>query len=379
MAGCLFQQPGLSGCRGAGDNTCAGSRHVARPEGLSIATPDWNRRIVTTTTFCIYACGWAFSALPVCTATDETGQQSVGGGSPVTAIAISPDGLAVTGSQSGLQIYEFRPRGPVASRLLMKTALTEIQVIRFSPDGKLLAVAGGTPAEAGVIEIFQWQTVTRNQSMNPLRMECHADVIMDVAWSASGNRLVTAALDNTWQVLQFSGDASRLMSLRKIEGHSLGVMSVNYISDELVLTASLDSTIRLWNESTGTLLRTLKNHRSDVYSTSVRPPDKETVLPLLASVSKDRTVRLWQPTIGRMVRFVQLDSIPLAVQWLQNGSRLVVACQDGTIRFIDPETIEVRRSCQAASARLWSMGVTRNGGNVLAGGADGRLYVVPSR
>ena len=302
----------------------------------------------------------------------ETGRQP-----PLTAIAVSPGGLVITGSQAGLRIYESRPDGPAVSRLTMQSELKEIQAIRFSPDGKLLVVAGGTPSEAGTLEIFRWTNVTGSQPARPLRVQCHADVIMDVAWADSGTRLVTASLDTAWQMLQVSRDELRVMSLRTIEGHSRGVMSVRYLTDNLIVTASLDSTIRLWEVSTGKLVRTLGNHRGEVSSMSVRPQEFEPVRPQLVSISRDRTVRLWQPTIGRMVRFVQLKSIPLAVQWLPDGSRIVVACRDGSIRFIDPETVAVQRSQRTAATRLWSLNLTRDGRNVLTGGADGRLYTVP--
>lgn len=292
---------------------------------------------------------------------------------PVTALAVAPSGLLIAGSSAGLQIWDTKPAAPELSLRSIETGLTEIQAISFSPDGRRLIVAGGIPAESGAFELFDWSSPSGKKPVLLQRVEGHSDVITDVAFSSTGKRLVTSSLDATWQLFDLSGDASdtiRVKSVSRIEGHSRGVTSVNFLTDEQIVTASLDSTIRVWNASTGKLERTLSNHRAEVLSTAVRPISKSETRPMLASVSKDRTVRLWQPTIGRLVRFAQLDSVPLSVAWLPNGSRMIVGCLDGSVRLIDPDTAETVRSHQTAGSRLWSAAVGPGGKQIFVGGVS---------
>ena len=68
--------------------------------------------------------------------------------------------------------------------------------------------------------------------------------------------------------------------------------------------------------------------------------------PMVATVGSDRTCRLWQPTIGRMVRLARLPSPPLAVSWVSReaSTMLAVACNDGHVRLIDPDTVAILRT-----------------------------------
>ena len=223
-------------------------------------------------------CHWAVLALVLFWTSRGITQDSAGVRTPVTALATAPGDLLLVGSASGLLVYNMHAVEPEPSGLRIKTRLTEIQAITFSPDGRLLAVAGGTPAEAGILELFDWSSSPKKEPVLLQRVESHSDVITDVAWSSSGKRLVTCSLDATWQVFELTGgspDALRVNTVSKIEGHSRGVTSVNFLSGDLIATASLDSTIRLWDVSTGKLVRTLSNHRAEVLSTSVRPSVKD--------------------------------------------------------------------------------------------------------
>ena len=66
---------------------------------------------------------------------------------PVTALVFAPDGTAlIAGSEAGVTIYSW----PDLKRLRdLDSVVDDVHDLRFAPNGKYLAVAGGVPAESG--------------------------------------------------------------------------------------------------------------------------------------------------------------------------------------------------------------------------------------
>ncbi|MGH7129235.1 MAG: WD40 repeat domain-containing protein, partial [Planctomycetaceae bacterium] len=149
---------------------------------------------------------------------------------------------------------------------------------------------------------------------------------------------------------------------------------------QTLITGGLDDTLRVWNAETGQSLRTLSQHTAAVHGISLRPGPPAGALPMIASVSRDRSVRFWQPTIGRMVRFARLDeAFPLAVAWSPDGDRLIAACNDGRVRVIDPDTVQVVRNLPALEGWAYSLAVHPDGQGLAVGGSGGAVRQVVFR
>lgn len=284
---------------------------------------------------------------------------------PVTAIAFTPDGESVVvASQAGV-VRRSWPDLDVEATIATK--LEHVHDVSFAPDGRSLALGGGTPAEEGGIEILDWPTATRSRAVT-----LHDDVVYALAWSSDGAMLATASLDRTARLV----DPATGEITRTIRGHSRGLTSVRFLpGDELLVTAGIDQSLRVWRTDSGEAVRSLTNHTRTVHDVAVRPVAEG--LPMFASVGDDRTVRLWQPTIGRMVRFVRLDTIPLAVAWTPDGDSIVVGCRDGSVRRIDPDT--VRELERRPAIRDWAraIAVHEKGTRAVVGGDDGAVELVP--
>ena len=241
----------------------------------------------------------------------------------ITALANTPDGKAlIVGSQAGVVVQH-----PAGKQERIATTLDHVHALAFSADGKHLAIAGGSPAEKGVIEIWSWPEVKLSR-----KLEAPGDVIYDVAWlpdgllaSGGGDRIV-----RLWDVA--SGECRS-----RLQGHSGPVLALAASSDgKLLCSGSVDQTIRVWEPSTGKLLRSLNNHLGSVQGLAFRPSSS-----YLASVSDDGTLRLWQPAIGRLVRIVRHPKPVLSVAWSPDGSRVWSGGKDGIIRAIDGDSDQV--------------------------------------
>jgi WD40 repeat protein len=278
---------------------------------------------------------------------------------PVTALAFTPDGKSVlVGSQAGVQVRSWPELKPLRS---LPTELSHVHDLAFSPDGRMLALAGGSPAENGTIELLEWPDAKLRH-----RVRLHKDVVHAVAWASDSATLVTASADQT--VRRMNAESAKASAV--FEGHSRGVLAAVLLpGDKQLVTAGGDESLRVWAVSTGEIERILSNHTRSVTGLAVRPGGDP---PMLVSISDDRTVRIWQPTLGRMVRFARLPSEPRAVAWTTDGASIVVACKDGALRVIDPETVEVRQTIPAIDGVAYPLAVAPDG-SVLVGGRDGQL------
>ena len=284
---------------------------------------------------------------------------------PITSLAFSPDGKSVLAcSQAGLHIYDF----PALNlQRMIKVEARNIHALAFSPDGKQVAVGGGNPATAGIIEIFSWP---EGKSLRILTE--HRDSVTAVVWRDTSS-LASASLDRDIILWDLRTGTPR----QRLKGHSRGVSSLCFLDDKQTLVSTgVDQNVRVWDLMTGELIRSLNNHTLPAHDLALRP--HETGLPMVVSVSDDQTVRLWQPTIGRMVKFARLNAVPLNVAWLNSGSRIAAACADGAIRLVDPDSVEVTGEIQVLNGWAYALAVHPTDGSVVVGGSDAQLRrIVP--
>jgi len=86
-------------------------------------------------------------------------------------------------------------------------------------------------------------------------------------------------------------------SLQSLEGHSGGVTVVVFSPDsQLLASASVDRTVRLWDLSTGASCGTLKSHSHWVSALAFSPDGQ-----VLVSASYDHTVKLWDPSTASLL------------------------------------------------------------------------------
>ncbi|MEP3479775.1 MAG: DUF1549 domain-containing protein [Fuerstiella sp.] len=108
----------------------------------------------------------------------------------VTSLQYSPDGklLAVAGFREVL-LHHTDGSG-IAARLIGQS--DRIESIRFSPDGDRLAVTGGLPGNEGEVQI--WDVASRNQTLSHKVTE---DTVYGASWSPDGTLVAFGCSDNT--------------------------------------------------------------------------------------------------------------------------------------------------------------------------------------
>ena len=299
---------------------------------------------------------WAIVGVILLAGTSDLQSQQV----PITALAQMPNGQLLSGSDAGLQLHDETTLKTIKT---IKTDIEKIYSIRISPDQDKFAISGGVPAELGVVDVFSMDTFERMHHFGPFD-----DVATDCVW-ISNKRLVGCSM---------KGNCCHLLAKQNVgkdvktpfNVHSKGILGIASLSAEIVVTAGIDNTIRVWELEKHTDSRVLNNHVDIVNQIAVRPPDPQTGKTMMVTVSDDATVRFWQPTIGRMVRFARMESIPTCVVWNHAGTAVVVGTRAGQIHFVDPATAEIVQTTQAAG---WinCLALSSDESTVFVGGESG--------
>lgn len=278
----------------------------------------------------------------------------------ISALVVSPDGQVITGSQAGLQV---RSTGGEVTAL--DTQLDHVTALAFSPQGNMLAVGGGSPAVSGSVELWSWP-----RAELVARVASHEDLVTDIAWHpVQHSLLVTASADRTVAVWQIDNG----QNVKILRAHSDQVLALAISEDgKWLCSAGVDQTIRVWNTQTWQLRRTLNNHLGTVHDLEFRPSGSQGRRVELTSSSEDRTVRTWYPDIGRMVRIVRYESPVLSVAWNADGASLFTGDKNGQIHtltgeFRQPELLSSLSDCWVTEI------LVKEPDQLLAGTTTGRV------
>ena len=312
---------------------------------------------------------------------------------PITAIAFSPDGhQLLCGSTNGVQWLiwpELKVTGN-SNLSQLNTGLTNVLDFQFSPTGDRLLISGGTPGEVGQVEIWDWKRdsnanaegnaegnfseASAIERMTDLiiatrlqTLSFHDDMIYQSAWSESEQYIAAASFDGLCTVY----DLPQKKVVSRFNGHSKGVLTLQFWNSETWLSGGLDHSIRMWHSNDGTVQRTMNNHVGIVIqilseSSTVNPRTRR-----LVSISQDKTVRLWQPEIGRMVRLERLSSVPTAACWDSASCSIIVGCEDGVVYRLNDETLAIESQVKLSGMSIEAVAVNPLTGETVLAGSGG--------
>src|SRR5262245_19042772 len=206
---------------------------------------------------------------------------------PVAAVAFSPDGkMLATGVYGRVPVWDLRTAKPVK---VLTNVLGAVNDLKFSPNGKLLAVAGGQPSTRGDLRLFDTTEWKLLHSLGG-----HLDTVSCVAFSPDGTKLASASFDKTvrlWNVAE-----AKL--IHSYTGHLDFVYAVAFGPDgSWYVTASKDRTGRVIDTATGKGLFTLSGSDQEVLAVATNPTSGQVM-----AAGLDPQVSWYDPKTGERAR-----------------------------------------------------------------------------
>jgi WD40 repeat protein len=333
-------------------------------------------------------------------------------GDEVSHINFNSDGskLASCSSDQTVKLWDVK-QGRVFKTI--KGYENEVRALVFSPDSEMLVSGHGDS------KIRLWD-ISKGEVLRIL--EGHKNTVTSVNISQDGRKLVSGSEDKTvkiWDI--FTGDVLQTWKVDKREiwsvafnhdsktiaagcdgktiandidheevrlwnvpdnrydkvherifsGHDSAVYSVVFSPQEvgqILASASTDWTIKLWELSTGEVLRTLEGHTHAVMSVAFSPQINQRVI---ASGSFDRTVRLWNLNNGECFRIFQGHTQPVfSVTFSPNGKTIASGSFDSTIKLWSVSTSECLLTLQGHSNRVFGAVFSPNGKIIASASGD---------
>jgi WD40 repeat protein len=271
----------------------------------------------------------------------------------VTSIACSPDGLAVAATTRDGKLWV---DGVGMQRSVPFTYLVDrsakVANVRFSPDGRSIATTRGSSGVIYNIDALQ-QFVDSARSefvykgMPPpfadkrsrvsepdgVKLNGHTADINSIAFSPDGRFVVTASADTTARVW----DAATGVTAGELRGHSKGVNSAAFSPDgKFIVTASDDATVRLWDAARFTFVRTIGDNYPRVVSSAEYSPDGRFIV-----AASGQAAWVSDPNQGKVVRELEGHTEQVNSASFSPDSRLIItASADNTARVWNAQTGE---------------------------------------
>jgi len=212
--------------------------------------------------------------------------------------------------------------------------VSRVLSVDFSPDGRLLATAGGEASESGELQLWN---VTDGTLVRRFESP-HDDTIQCVRFSPDGQFLATASADRLVKIFRVADGQVQ----QTLAGHSQHVLGVAWSQDgQTLASCGADQVIKIWNLESGAATRTLRGdtYRVGEYRRAVTSLMFVGDTEHFVASAGDRTVRLHRAGSTSDVRsFLTGSSYYHSAVATSDGKWVAAGGQDGVVHFWNGES-----------------------------------------
>lgn len=279
---------------------------------------------------------------------------------PVTALAYNPEGSLLASSGYHEVLLWNAQDGSLARRI---TNVSErVYDVEFSPDGKILAVAAGTPAQIGELKLFD---VASGKLLGDLvRTD---DALFTVAFSPDGTRVAGAGADRAIRVYEVATGAEQL----SIEDHADWVLDVAWTPDGTKLaSASRDKTAKVFDMKTGDSLVTFNGHGEPLFGVAITPDGNQVI-----TGGRDKKIRIWNVSDAAQVREIGGFGDEVFRLTVTSAGQILASSADKTARAFNLADGAAVRTFSGHTDWVYSIAAHPGTHKVASGSYDGEIRV----
>jgi eukaryotic-like serine/threonine-protein kinase len=282
--------------------------------------------------------------------------------SSASSVRYSPDGrflaaagggsVAVSDVSSGQKLWTEKE---TLDWLATRNAAAPVNnVLAFDAASRLLAVG----ASNGEIHLRDAQEGTLLRTIR-----AHTGAITGIDFSSAGRVLASGGVDR--EVALWNPDDGRRLKL--LQGHTDSVLCVAFSSDGRFLATGGDEndrSVRLWNVATGQQLRTFAGHEGGVCSAVFSPDGRQ-----LFTGSKDEMIRAWDVASGRSMGVHRGHAGTVPCLSLSPDGRRLASCgtdSDPTVRVWDVSTGQELQTLRPNAGNICAVAFSPDGGRLAA-------------
>jgi WD40 repeat protein len=286
-----------------------------------------------------------------------------GGGSPVRAVAYSPDGKTfLTGAEDGTaQLWDTEMGKPLGPPLRHQEHRL-VGALAYSPDGQMV-LTGTTDGTARL-----WETRSGKALGAPLK---HPGAVLAVAFAPDNKSFLTGSADGTAQ----RWDVATTQAVGPPIRHQGAVVAVAFRGDDkTIVTGTSSGKIALWEATTGKRVAAAAWHAREEVTSMAFSRDGRAVV-----IAAGRSAKLWDVSTANPVG----PGLP-NLHWVYgvalspDGKTVLTATDDFSVQLWDVETGKALGPPLPHAYWARAGAFSPDGTRVLTGGQDGtaRLWQI---
>ncbi|KAJ2162696.1 hypothetical protein GGF46_000421 [Coemansia sp. RSA 552] len=241
--------------------------------------------------------------------------------------------------------------------------MEELHSIALSANGELLAAGG----QSTTVKVFDAET---------------GESVFSLTGCLKGVNHVEISSDNTMLLAASSDHTARIWKLdtgrhwKSLTGHIGSVMTAKFNHDaSRVFTYSQDRTVKVWDTHRGLCIKTLFTvsscHDFDLLDSAGSR---------IVTAHMDNAIRIWDTATGKRVHEATIHKEQVMSVWAsRTGTHILTNSYDGTLKFVDADTLEVVTVMSAPGyrpSRNWARAsLSPDERYAMAGSIDGKLFV----
>ena len=246
---------------------------------------------------------------------------------------------------------------------LTQVQCDEITQIDWSPNGTILAVAGGKTVRlyAGTFGGQPTHTLT-----------AHSDLVTGIAFSPDNQQLISVSADKSIKLWDISDMQIAVSEIITLIAHQDCVKATAFgPRSKYIATAGGDGLIYLWDTQTHLHTAVLRGHQQAVHSVAFALRGN-----ILVSGGQDKTVRLWDTTAETEGTVIGThDDEVQAVCVNSPGTMIASAGKEGAVRLWDALSGDLYATIIAHTGGVTSVVFSPYGELLATGGQDQVLRV----